>query len=1263
MTRAPTLTLFVLSCTALLLVAHAADAFTGARNRTYSFQAQAADPEGNALYYTFNWGDTTQTRVPSSGTVASGTQVNSAHLWSAANVYSVYVVACDASLCSLQSDPAVADIQLPSKPGPITSDESSPSWSSDGTFILTWTASNPHSLSSVPVAISQYDVWRQFNGGPINNVGSPSAANYNENNIADGNYVYYVIARDDTTPANLSPQSDSFSLTVNRSGGGTPPTADFDFCTLAADTVQFEDLSDDDADGGTVTGWDWDFGDGSAASSLQHPLHNFTTQQTSAIEGATPLAAAGTASETLVKTAPRRMRARAGSALGSLWQSLRSLFSPPPAAQAQAGWWSGGASWGFRRQITFQNSGNGALANATVLVKLNSGRINYNQVQNQGQDLRFIDADGATALSYEIEQWNESGDSFVWVKVPQISNDNSDFIWMYYGNPSAPSGANPAGAWDSSYAMVLHFTADTQDSTSFNHDATDNGTSATTGVAGGARSCNGSSYLTVGDSSDLRPRTGPFTVEFWFRSTGADDLGSILAKGESAGNYESISFGQCRFNGCSSPGQEFQVYYRNDNDNNEYWRDGDYFDNAWHYVAMPIASSNATLYMDMATLSKDDDRGSPNVDITKNWMMCNDDFNERWPGSVDEVRISATNRPQGWLRASYNSMRDSFNAYGSEEARPPSNQSPSTPSSLSQTPGAEGATTVDNTPSMSFTISDPNAGDTVGYQMQIDDNSNFSSPTIDYTWPGAPTNPNTVTYDVSPALANGTYYWRVRARDGAGLTSSWATDSNGFQGTGADFTVNAVAANFSLNNNGPVTVTQGGAAQNVTLTVTASGGFTTNVDLSHTCASSNLSCSWPSGSSCNPGGSSCTRTLSIGPGTASTGAKTVTVTGTAPGYGNQTTDVGVTVNPPANQSPSTPSSLSQTPGAEGATTVDNTPSMSFTISDPNAGDTVGYQMQIDDNSNFSSPTIDYTWPGAPTNPNTVTYDVSPALANGTYYWRVRARDGAGLTSSWATDSNGFQGTGADFAVNITPGNYSVTLTATDNDGLPSTPRQYAVNLSAAPSCSSLFTLTNVTTTKCNEVGLTWTAARAATSYTIYRSSDGGGSWTPVQANVATLFTYDAVAQNSAYQYYIVAHLPSGTTLSTSTASPACTGTWSGAGPVARCTLPAATGSCAPPITPLPATSACGVITPTWSAQAGALNYRVWRAIGADNFAAAEAAGPLATVPSSQLAYEDRDIVPDVDYYYYVSDEKDPASPSSATHSKSSCFRGSRWQER
>jgi hypothetical protein len=204
-------------------------------------------------------------------------------------------------------------------------------------------------------------------------------------------------------------------------------------------------------------------------------------------------------------------------------------------------WWS--ADWSNRRQLTFDNSAQTEnLSLFPVLVKLDSTRIDYGKTQNSGQDIRFIDLD-LTLLSYEIELWNESGESAVWVKVPQIDGgSDQDFIWMYYGNQSASEGQEPADAWDTAYLGVWHLSESAgpvADSTAVGNDGTNNGAVYTTsGVLDGAYSFNGN-----GDAIEADSYTYSFveemTLEAWFRYSGPGTGSPRILEISKTGNSDS----------------------------------------------------------------------------------------------------------------------------------------------------------------------------------------------------------------------------------------------------------------------------------------------------------------------------------------------------------------------------------------------------------------------------------------------------------------------------------------------------------------------------------------------------------------------------------------------------------------------------------------------------------------------------------------------------------------------------------------------------
>ena len=72
-----------------------------------------------------------------------------------------------------------------------------------------------------------------------------------------------------------------------------------------------------------------------------------------------------------------------------------------------------------------------------------------------GTDLRVFDTDGTTPLAYEIENWNPSGKSVVWVKVPYFSKDTT--LTLKWGEDATDAAAaDAAGLWSGAVG-VYHF--------------------------------------------------------------------------------------------------------------------------------------------------------------------------------------------------------------------------------------------------------------------------------------------------------------------------------------------------------------------------------------------------------------------------------------------------------------------------------------------------------------------------------------------------------------------------------------------------------------------------------------------------------------------------------------------------------------------------------------------------------------------------------------------------------------------------------------
>jgi len=84
-----------------------------------------------------------------------------------------------------------------------------------------------------------------------------------------------------------------------------------------------------------------------------------------------------------------------------------------------------------------------------VLVKLGAGVSGFNYghfASASGGDLRFTDSTGTRVIPSEIDEWNSSGISTVWVQVPALSGP-SDYIWAYWGNPADTNLPASTNVW------------------------------------------------------------------------------------------------------------------------------------------------------------------------------------------------------------------------------------------------------------------------------------------------------------------------------------------------------------------------------------------------------------------------------------------------------------------------------------------------------------------------------------------------------------------------------------------------------------------------------------------------------------------------------------------------------------------------------------------------------------------------------------------------------------------------------------------------
>jgi len=488
-----------------------------------------------------------------------------------------------------------------------------------------------------------------------------------------------------------------------------------------------------------------------------------------------------------------------------------------PARQAEAspGWWD--TNWQYRMKLTFDNSASSEdLDYFPVFVQLTSthssfwANINSSITTADTEDLRFVDDDDSTELYFEAEKIDYAGeDALIWVKVPQIdAGSTTDFIYVYYGSSQGESDHHsPNDVWDSNFKAVWHSNETSgsivNDSTVNDNDGTpQNGVNLdAAGKIDGADSFDGTDdWTNLGTSSSLNfGANGPFTIEGWCKTT--ESYGTILSFRSSTDGGPVIDICVGYDGAVTSAGKLMALVRQDLKETAGYARKTGptVNDDKWHYFALTRNAGNIIeLFSDgitQGTASGGDAGGA----ITTNLRALGSE--RRWVqdgygtadkrylnGTIEEVRVSNTARSVDWIIAQYLSITDDFITY--------TNQPPNAPTGLGPTEYIDGSWGNNDTPTLEFTQSDPDSGNTVQYTIQIDDSSGFGSPEVDYT--SELLNQGVASFTVGQAadggwyddgfegqtLGEGEYYWRVRSIDESGVAGAWAegrTDTVSFR--------------------------------------------------------------------------------------------------------------------------------------------------------------------------------------------------------------------------------------------------------------------------------------------------------------------------------------------------------------------------------------------------------------------------------------------------------------------------------------------------
>ncbi len=347
------------------------------------------------------------------------------------------------------------------------------------------------------------------------------------------------------------------------------------------------------------------------------------------------------------------------------------------AFEAGSNWWD--SAWTKRQLLTVDTTGVvGSADEVTALLLIDNSANQYGPLSANGADIRFIDEDDTTQLAYEIESWNPTGISRVWVHLHQLSS-TSTTVWLYYDNPAATDAQSAAQLWGDEYSFVYHFnSANLLSDASTNGQPlapVGNGFSSMQGQLGDAVLFDGvtqDTYFDTGYTAALNETAWTFSA--WVKTTptsGCDETNHIMTKGWDHRMYFASS---CKLgvttqrtaddpqnaNFPSLPHPQDVILFDL----------GATEDGGWHHVIHTYdpATSTVHVYVDGQLAGENTTQTSvlgTATPITIGGFSFNPDFTLH--GAVDEVRLSLEMRDAAWAYADYRASSGTLFSYGSVE--------------------------------------------------------------------------------------------------------------------------------------------------------------------------------------------------------------------------------------------------------------------------------------------------------------------------------------------------------------------------------------------------------------------------------------------------------------------------------------------------------------------------------------------------------------------------------------------------------------------
>ena len=321
--------------------------------------------------------------------------------------------------------------------------------------------------------------------------------------------------------------------------------------------------------------------------------------------------------------------------------------------------------------------GSGEESDFPILVRLSETGISgfkYSDFKEADySDLIFVDNDGKF-LDYEVDTWDASGTSLVWVRIPSFTAATR--ITCRYGGPKYKH--KPEKTWKK-FVAVVHCGDSISDSSARKLAVTANATTATTtGVVGGGvlKDTNNSIGLNIASPADVLTSSGMFSVMAWYKrdGNGGNNNGTHILSGArgafGSGNGFLVLQEQGKYISVAAP-------------NSHQWSTGGYKleDQTWGQVVFTY--EKGVKLISYFNGGKDQEKSSPGaLDATAaqspNWTFgsyANTGTADSFKGEMDEIRVYDGVASAAWIAADYRQMQDP-SAFACSEVEKPDPELP-----------------------------------------------------------------------------------------------------------------------------------------------------------------------------------------------------------------------------------------------------------------------------------------------------------------------------------------------------------------------------------------------------------------------------------------------------------------------------------------------------------------------------------------------------------------------------------------------------------